>query len=125
MKPFHTSLCLVVLCALSAGALLPEEAPLNPVLAGADPHVLAVGGVVWLYPTHYGPTPTRLYAYSSHNLQEWKQHGPILDLADIGWIKEDGAPVHMAWAPCIAERNGRYYLYYSVGPQNPTPSRPC
>ncbi|WP_159317014.1 family 43 glycosylhydrolase, partial [Raoultella terrigena] len=27
------------------------------------------------------------------------------------------------WAPGVATARGKWYLYYSVGPQNPTPSR--
>jgi len=28
-----------------------------------------------------------------------------------------------AWAPAVFSTNGKFYFYYSVGPQNPTPSR--
>jgi beta-xylosidase len=42
---------------------------------------------------------------------------------DVSWIKDDGAPVHYAWAPSVFAANGKFYFYYSVGPQNPTPSR--
>ncbi len=106
----------------TAWAVLPEAAPLNPVLMGADPHIMLVGDTVWLYATGY-KQPNVLYAHSSTNLQDWERHGPILERDKIAWIKEDGAPRHALWAPCIAEKDGRWYLYFSVGPQNPTPSR--
>lgn len=94
----------------------------NPLFAGADPDALVVGDTVWIYPT--GGWPGRSFgAWSSRNLRRWERHGPILSLADVAWIDDDGAPAHFAWAPGVAQANGRYYLYYSVGPQNPTPSR--
>ncbi len=108
---------------LTASAEMPATPPLNPVLAGADPHVIRVGDTVWLYATHYADRQARFYAYASTNLSEWEQHGPVITLDDIGWIKDDGAEVHQLWAPAVAEKDGRYYLYFSVGPQNPTPSR--
>ena len=103
-------------------AAIPEP-PLNPVLPGADPHVILAGDTVWIYPTHYARPIHQFYAYSSQDLQHWEQHGPVLEFKDVKWIDDDGAPKHGAWAPCIAEKEGVYYFYYSVGPQNPTPSR--
>lgn len=97
----------------------------NPVIKGAaDPHAMVVGQTVWVYPTYSaGHGHAQFYAFSSDNLTEWQRHGPVLDLAGVPWVKEDQAPRHYAWAPCIIERDGTYYFYYSVGPQNPTPSR--
>lgn len=104
-------------CAATGG-----QAGGNPLFAGADPDALVVGDTVWIYPT--GGWPGRSFgAWSSRDLRRWERHGPILSLADVTWIDDDGAPDHFAWAPGVAQANGRYYLYYSVGPQNPTPSR--
>ena len=97
--------------------------PANPVMEGADPHVAAVGKDYWLYPTEPRSRRPIFAAYRSTDLRNWKREGTILDLDKVPWIKEDKAPWHGAWAPAIATKKGKFYLYYSVGPQNPTPSR--
>jgi len=94
----------------------------NPVMPGADPHALAWGGAVWIYPT-WGRGGQQFYAFSSTNLQRWERHGPVLDFKDVRWIKDDGRDAHQAWAPGVLEKSGRFYFYYSVGPQGETPSR--
>jgi beta-xylosidase len=104
-----------------AGAQPPQAR--NPVLAGADPHAAVFEGRVWLFPTGTRGSDPRFFVYSSRDLQSWTDHGPVLDFADIPWIKEDGQPTHFAWAPAIAERGGKFYFYFSVGPQGRTPSR--
>ncbi len=43
---------------------------------------------------------------------------PIFQFKDAPWIYDNGRAYNGAWAPCIAEKDGNYYLYYSVGPQN-------
>lgn len=103
-------------------------APRNPVLSGADPHIAIVCDRYWIYPTNAvdpvdGFRADRFYGYSSRDLQRWTRSEPLIDISQIGWIKDDGAKEHFLWAPAMAERNGKYYFYYSVGPQNPTPSR--
>ncbi|MBN2161862.1 MAG: family 43 glycosylhydrolase [Pontiellaceae bacterium] len=81
----------------------------NPVLNNsADPHVMIEQGTVYAYPTG----GRRLYVYTSDNFAEWKRHGPIIDYDKIDWIPQNKG----AWAPCIAEKGGKYYLYYSAGP---------
>ncbi|WP_375402011.1 family 43 glycosylhydrolase [uncultured Sphingomonas sp.] len=122
---------LLLLAALPLLAFAPPQArpePRNPVIVGADPHLAIVCDTYWLYPTNAtdpsdGFQATRFYGYASRNLRRWTRSGPLLDMADIRWIDDDGAAKHYLWAPALAQANGRYYLYYSVGPQNPTPSR--
>lgn len=106
----------------------PPAGPRNPVLTGADPHLSVACGRWWIYPTNAvdpkdGFRAERFYGYSSPDLRRWTRSAPLIDMADIRWIKDDGAKTHYLWAPAMAQANGRYYLYYSVGPQNPTPSR--
>lgn len=116
--------CLWFLPLLVPAASLPAVSlPANPILSGADPHVVTVGKEVWMYPTWTDGGGQRFFAFSSTNLMEWQRHGPVLDLAEVSWIKEDGQSRHFAWAPSLLPHGGRYYLYYAVGPQNPTPSR--
>lgn len=99
------------------------ELPVNPILPGADPHVLIHQGTFWLYPTRGDGRPDRFFAFSSTNLHHWERHGPVLSLEEVPWVREDGAPQHYAWAPSTLFHRHRWYFYYSVGPQNPTPSR--
>ncbi|MEK7953419.1 family 43 glycosylhydrolase [Luteolibacter soli] len=95
----------------------------NPVMDGADPHAAVVGRTFWMYPTEPHSREPIFAAYRSADLRSWRREGTILDLDKIPWVKADGAPYHGAWAPALAEKKGKFYFYYSVGPQNPTPSR--
>ena len=90
----------------------------NPVFDGADPHAAVFGDRVWIYPTGGSRGRDNFFAWHSPDLVNWTRVGPIFDFEGIAWTKADGRPRHGAWAPCIAFRNGRYYLYYSVGPQD-------
>jgi beta-xylosidase len=112
----HPSLLLRVL-------LLPLPLAANPVMDGADPHAQVIGNDYWLYPTEAHSRRPVFAAYRSTDLRNWKRQGTLLDLGQVPWVKADGAPWHGAWAPAIAEKNGKFYFYYSVGPQTPTPSR--
>lgn len=95
----------------------------NPVFPGADPHALVMGDEYWIYPTEARSGAPLFAAYSSKNLCDWKRRGVVLRLADVRWVNDDQAPRHAAWAPGVAARDGKIYFYFSVGPQNPTPSR--
>jgi beta-xylosidase len=98
----------------------------NPEFQGADPHALLIGDELWVFPTG-GPggswAADRFGAFSSRDLKTWRSRGVLLRRDSIRWIGDDGARDHFLWAPGVARRNGKWYLYYSVGPQNPTPSR--
>jgi beta-xylosidase len=109
-----------VFCFLS---ILSAASRANPVLDGADPHLAVADHSYWLYPTEAHSRQPIFAAYQSPDLVTWKRTGTILDLDRVPWVKEDGAPRHGAWAPGLCEKNGAFFLYYSVGPQNPTPSR--
>jgi beta-xylosidase len=96
----------------------------NPLFDSADPDVLIADKQYWIFPTREGTKPDdEFYSYSSPDLATWTVHGPILKMNDIRWIADDGAKSHSLWAPGIFHRYDKYYLYFSVGPQNPTPSR--
>lgn len=109
----------------AVAALVSLTGPLraNPVMDGADPHAMVIGREYWLFPTEAHSRKPLFAAYRSSDLRSWRREGVILDLDTLPWVKADGAPSHGAWAPAMVERKGRYYFYYSVGPQNPTPSR--
>ncbi len=108
MNTFRPLLLTLILAMPSFPSFLAAQ---NPVFDGADPHAIVVDDVVWVYPTH--GHREHFYAFSSPDLVNWTQHGPILNFADIDWIPEG----KHAWAPGILEKDGKYYLYYSVGPK--------
>lgn len=106
-----------------AAALL-ATASANPLFDGADPHVIIAGKDYWLYPTEPRGGPPVFAAYRSADLKNWQRVKAVLSLDEVPWVKEDGGPSHLPWAPAMAEKNGRFYFYYSVGPQTATrPSR--
>lgn len=116
---------LVVLFALKTNILVAQG---NPVLTGADPAAITIGKEYWIYPTNALDTglhrnTDRFYAYSSTDLTKWEYRGQLIQMDNIPWIKDDSAKRHALWAPDVLEHNGKFYLYYAVGPQNPTPSR--
>lgn len=81
-----------------------------PIISGADPDVLLVDDTVWVYPT--SGYSRYFYAYSSTDLVDWQTHGPVLNLDNVDWVPDN----KHAWAPGIIEKDGTFYLYYSVGP---------
>ncbi|MFF7738471.1 family 43 glycosylhydrolase [Streptomyces sp. NPDC007984] len=89
----------------------------SPILPGlnADPDVHYLNGRYWIYPTtdgFQGWSGTTFKAYSSKDLVNWKDHGVILDLGpDVTWADKN------AWAPAIAERDGKYYFYFCAEQQ--------
>ena len=90
------------------------------IIAGADPDALFTGGRMWIYPTG---SADRLAAWSSRDEKHWRRRGDLIRMTDIRWAGADGARQHYLWAPDMLAAHGRYYLYYALGPQGPTPSR--
>ncbi|RSM81022.1 beta-xylosidase [Amycolatopsis sp. WAC 01375] len=84
----------------------------TPVLPGlnADPNIVAIGDTYYLYPTTDGFPGwggTTFSTWSSKNLVDWTDHGVALDLGPgVNWADKN------AWAPTMAERNGKYYFYF-------------
>jgi beta-xylosidase len=121
LKSAALGLGAATLCALAPGARAgPAGEFSNPLMPGADPHALVDGKTVWLYPTRADPEGGAFYAYSSGDLKNWTRHGPVLRFRDVPWVKADGRPRHGAWAPGVVARDGKWYFYYSVGPQDKT-----
>ncbi|MGN9840282.1 family 43 glycosylhydrolase [Nonomuraea sp. H19] len=87
----------------------------SPVLPGlhADPDIAVFGDRFYLYPTtdgFAGWSGTAFKAFSSADLVHWQDHGVILDLGPgVSWADNS------AWAPAIAEKDGKYYFYFSGG----------
>jgi beta-xylosidase len=85
---------------------------------GADPAALVVGKRVFLYPTG---GRGELFSWSSTNLDTWTRGPALIRLGEITWIP--ASERRQLWAPHMAAANGRYYFYYSVGPQEPHPAK--
>ncbi|USI74972.1 family 43 glycosylhydrolase [Sphingomonas morindae] len=123
--PFRSAFALALALTVAAA---PAPVAHNPVFAGADPDIVALCGRWYVYPTDSGDAAggyaaTRIYAYASPDLRHWTRSAPVLTMQAIPWVNDDHAPSHGLWAPSLTAAHGRYYLYYSIGPQNPTPSR--
>ncbi|MFI1336433.1 family 43 glycosylhydrolase [Streptomyces sp. NPDC020845] len=95
-----------------------EAVPMrSPVLPGlnADPDIQYFDGRYWIYPTTDGFrswSGTKFTAYSSKDLVHWENHGVILALGpDVSWADNN------AWAPAVAERDGKYYFYFCAEQQ--------
>lgn len=96
----------------------PQPEPLKfPLFMGADPHVSVFENQYWMYVTGRDATPGNpsFFAYSSPDRKTWKEHGPVLQFKDVPWVMAKGG--RGPWAPGVATKNGKYYFYYSVGPQ--------
>jgi len=90
----------------------------NPIMAGADPHTFYLDGMFWMYPTDGYARGSQFWAYSSKDAVDWKRHGPILDFREIPWIYTEGRTYCGAWAPGVAHKDGKFFFYYSAGPQS-------
>lgn len=95
--------------------------PVIPVYA-ADPDAHLIGDRYYIYATNAGfytdrrsfengdakETGHGFAAWSSPDLRAWESEGPILRFSDVSWAKN----LPNAWAPCVAERNGKFYFYF-------------
>jgi len=84
----------------------------SPVLPGfnADPNIAVFGDTYYIYATTDGIAgwgSTTFSAWSSKDLVTWKNEGVILDLGPDVSLADS-----RAWAPTIAEKNGKYYFYF-------------
>ncbi|HEY0868246.1 MAG TPA: glycoside hydrolase family 43 protein [Fimbriimonas sp.] len=86
----------------------------NPIFPGwyADPELHLFDGRYWIYPTTSDAYECQTFfeAFSSPDLVEWRNEGVILDFADVPWSTN-----RCAWAPSCAEKDGKYFFYFSAG----------
>lgn len=87
----------------------------NPISDGwyADPDVVKFGSTYWIYATVSVAFSDQgsFDAFSATDLstQEWEAHpGVFTSTAGSQWAE------HSFWAPCVVERAGRYYMYYTA-----------
>ncbi|WP_282055820.1 family 43 glycosylhydrolase [Maribacter luteus] len=77
----------------------------------ADPSARVFDNRLYVYPSHDKDSATwwdmeDYHVFSTTDMKNWKDHGKVLDLADITWAEK------YAWAPDCVERNGKYYFYF-------------
>ena len=86
----------------------------NPLFEGwyADPEIHFFDGKFYVYPTFSAEYERQTFfdAFSSPDLVTWRKHPNILDFSDVPWSTN-----RAAWAPSVAEKAGKYYLYFSAG----------
>lgn len=102
---------------VAAAALVSVSQAHSPVLPGlwADPNIAVFGSEYYLLPTEDGfPSWSgqEFWVWKSTDLVTWTRGDePILTLngtsGNVPW--SDGS----AWAPTIAEKDGKYYFYFS------------
>lgn len=90
----------------------------NPVfkhLFTADPAALVFQDSVYLYTGHdeqvyngEGYLMKEWLVFSSYDLENWTEHGPVLSVSDFAWAKAD------AWAGHCVAANGRFYWYITA-----------
>jgi len=88
----------------------------NPLFPGwyADPELHCFNGRYYLYPTGSADASQQegFGCWSSDDLSNWRNEGPILKLSDVRWSTN-----YAAWAPSCAQSplDGKFYFYFSAG----------
>jgi arabinoxylan arabinofuranohydrolase len=85
----------------------------------ADPSTLVTKDRVYVYCSNDDESPVEgsynipnVVCLSSSDMKNWTDHGVVFDAArDTSWAKK-------TWAPCAAERDGKFYLYFGNGGGN-------
>ena len=116
MKP----LLLLAVAALTLDSVANPARAVNPITNlqfTADPSAHVFHGRLYVYPSHDRNDArefdmTDYHVYSTDDLQNWQDHGPVLDLQDVPWALK-----HL-WAPDCAFKNNTYYFYFPVNPRS-------
>lgn len=84
----------------------------NPIMSGwyADPEGVIFGNQYWIFPTYSALYEKQVFmdAFSSYDLVNWTRHEHVIDTAIVEWANK------AMWAPCIVEKDGRYFLFFSA-----------
>lgn len=81
----------------------------------ADPAPMVYNNTVYLYTTHdeddaEGFKMLDWLLYSSTDMVNWTDHGAVASLKNFEWFEGDNG----AWAECVVERNGKFYMYCPI-----------
>jgi arabinoxylan arabinofuranohydrolase len=122
MNIFNTAASAAIMLALSLSLANDDKSMLavagsNPIIRDtftADPSPLVVGGRLYLYVGHDQARGDEMFnmrewlVYSTTDMKRWIKHGPIMNVKDFKWAKQD------AWASQAIRKNGRYWFYTAV-----------
>jgi len=107
--------------ALSSPAVIAGN-PLFEHVFTADAAALVDGDTVWLYTGHDEAPNNDVFfkmhdwlVFSSKDMVNWEEHGPIMRATDFSWATGD------AWASHMVEKDGTYYFYTTVRHNNSKP----
>ncbi|WP_150980277.1 glycoside hydrolase family 43 protein [Heminiphilus faecis] len=96
------------------GVMLPAGAqdPIIQTRYTADPAPMVYNDTIFLYTTHDeddadGFKMLDWLLYTSTDMVNWTDHGPVASLQDFSWRSRDNG----AWAEHVIERNGKFYMY--------------
>lgn len=93
--------------------------PLRLPMGVCDPQIRIYDDVVWLYATHDASPTSR--TFSMNDWQIWRSED-LVSWSHEGTLRPEetyfGKPSSRCWATDAARRNGKYYLYFSMGPEN-------
>ncbi|MBB3345655.1 MULTISPECIES: glycoside hydrolase family 43 protein [unclassified Sphingomonas] len=108
------ALALLASGTMAASAPVPGSNPLFHDRFTADPAPLVVGDRLYLYVGHDEAQRDEMFnmkewlVYSTTDMRHWTAHGPIMNVKDFKWAKQD------AWASQAIRKNGRYWFYAAV-----------
>ncbi len=100
-----------------------EALAANPLILDqftADPTARVFEGRVYVYPSHDIPAVQGkgrpgwfcmedYHVFSSDNLTDWKDHGVIVNQADVNWANPTA---YSMWAPDCVFKNGKYHFFF-------------
>lgn len=104
-----------MLTTLSASFATWAENPLFEHVFTADPAALVVGDTVYLYTGHDEAPNNDVFfemhdwlAFSSTDMKNWQEHGPIMKAVDFEWASGN------AWASHMVQKDGKFWFYTTV-----------
>lgn len=110
---FKSVLLMTLFC--TWGSSLLAQNPIIQTKHTADPAPLVHNDTVYLYTGHdeddaFGFKMREWLLYTSTDMVNWQDHGPVASLKDFRWVNSDNG----AWAAQCIARNGKFYLYCTV-----------
>jgi hypothetical protein len=93
--------------------------PLRLPAGVCDPQIRVYDDAVWLYATHDADPLAKRFVmrdwqiWRSDNLRDWSLKGALRPEQTYY-----GRPSEECWATDAARKNGKYYMYFSMGPKN-------
>lgn len=109
---------ILIMAVLASALFASSVAAKNPLFEHvftADAAALVQGDTVYLYTGHDQAPNNDVFfqmhdwlVFSSRDMKNWTEHGPIMRATDFTWATGD------AWASHMVEKDGTYYFYTTV-----------